>query len=340
MAPHRWAWMVANGRAANPLLGSLFQVWRHCETSKCCNPEHLYLVDPDGEESSAEEAEEWLRFVATEQPDTAGADRSQRHSGDFYSSSFPTADSPQVISTGGRHRASAYDSATPSSVEYSTGRKTREIKLFADRLNALFETRRESEGAPCTSADVAAALQDDGLAVSESLISRLREASGAMPSAQTIEALSYFFNVDVDYFSAGTHSVAVSEPRPLARAQPRLDRESRPTPRQTAPPEELQVVPISVADLGRIVTGLSQAASECLARSPADIERGGRLLTLVADMGALLSTPMDRRVISRPLLRRIVKEWRSVGHATHVRHPILAHLTQLVGGEPDPNTLR
>ena len=97
MAPHRWAWMVANGRATNPLPGSLFQVWRHCETSKCCNPDHLYLVDPDGEESSAEEAEEWLRFVAAEESDVASSDSSQRRGNDAYGSTFAIADSSQVV---------------------------------------------------------------------------------------------------------------------------------------------------------------------------------------------------------------------------------------------------
>lgn len=66
MAPHRWAWMVANGRSSDPLPGSLFQVWRHCEKARCCNPDHLYLTDPDGEESSAEDAEEWLQSLGPE----------------------------------------------------------------------------------------------------------------------------------------------------------------------------------------------------------------------------------------------------------------------------------
>lgn len=61
MAPHRWTWMIAHGRSQNPLPGNMFHIRRRCGTDKCCNPDHLYLTAPDGEELSVDEAESWIR---------------------------------------------------------------------------------------------------------------------------------------------------------------------------------------------------------------------------------------------------------------------------------------
>ncbi|WP_179293437.1 sigma factor-like helix-turn-helix DNA-binding protein [Mycobacterium intracellulare] len=61
MAPHRWTWMIAHGRSQNPLPGNMFHIRRRCGTNKCCNPDHLYLTAPDGEELSLDEAETWIR---------------------------------------------------------------------------------------------------------------------------------------------------------------------------------------------------------------------------------------------------------------------------------------
>jgi hypothetical protein len=72
MAPHRWTWMVAHGRSKKLLPGNMFQVRRRCGKDKCCNPEHLYLTAPDGEELSLDEAETWLRSGKARWQDALG----------------------------------------------------------------------------------------------------------------------------------------------------------------------------------------------------------------------------------------------------------------------------
>lgn len=327
MSPHRWAWMVANGLSSNPLPGDLFQVWRHCGRRNCCNPEHLYLIDPDGEESTAEEAEEYLRFLATDQP-TVNTDRPYNPDGDDAHPANPFDKAAQHSAAGGRHRAATPGGEGPDPLERRSVESSWKTGFFTERLNELFESRPRPTGEPLTSNDVAAALQADGLAVTESLISRLRNGSGAAPAPATIEALAYFFDVDVDSFSAGAHAT-VRDVRPTNHPQQDVELAPPPTP-QPADPPVAQVIQISVAELGRTVTGLSRTAAEGLTGSSADVERAGRLLSLVADLGALLSTPMQRLVISRPLLRRIVTEWTAIDPIAHLRHPIVSRLTQLL----------
>lgn len=329
MRPHRWAWMVANGRASNPLPGNLFQVWRHCGRANCCNPKHLYLIDPDGEESSAEEADEYLRYLAMNQPDTLDSDLHSQ-SGDVDTRTPPNTLTRYGDPAGGRHRAAIHGGEGSGPIELRAVGSPEAMDLFAERLNKLFESRRGPTGNPLTASDVAAALQDDGLAVSESVISRLQTASGALPTAATTEALAYFFNVDVDYFSAGTHSTTVRDPRPTDHAHPEVRLHPQPTVRPSESRSQLQVIGTSVAELGRVVAGLSQIASECLARDPADIEHSRRLLLLIADLGALLNTPMQNRVISRPLVRRIVAEWTAAHSARSAKDPMLSRLKQLL----------
>jgi transcriptional regulator with XRE-family HTH domain len=318
LAFHRWMWMVAHGYASKPLPGKVLQVRRQCGKSTCCNPAHLFLSTVDGTEVPISTLEKWLGSGGGKPPNEHLTEDSDAVKQD-------------VAAQGGRHRAAtsgeAHAPRTDMSFRFEGGRNA---GLFATRLNMLFETVLAPDGNPYSAGEVASALQEDGLAISESLISRLREGLGVGPSPRTIEALAYFFNVDSDYFSAGTHSRFVTN-TVSSRLHPHREDELRSL--DSGKERRLQhaeAIPLSIADLGRIVVGLSEAISECLARNFVEIEKSAQLALLLAQVGALLSAPTEKKVVSRPLLRRIVEEWTSVGRVTYVRQPILALLTQLL----------
>ena len=324
IAPHRWAWMVSNGRASNPLPSDLFQVWKNCGNRRCCNPEHLYLTNPDGEESSAEDADEWMR-AEIQQAEAVVATQSE-------------ANNSQLPSQVGRHRAQPRiddegDERGSTLIAPRVGDAAATGISLADRLNELFENHLQSDGARYSSADVASVLQEDGLAVSADSIDRIRRGACGVASNKTVDALAYFFNVDLDYFSAATPPAYVKVAQP-ANATPRQDAESS-TPHR--PPvltrTRVQVISISVAELGHTVTGLSEAVSECLARDPLALDQAGRLALVLNEVGTLLTLPPGRNSIGRPLLRRIVKEWSEVGHVSHARQSILPKLTKLLNEE-------
>ncbi|MDO3634451.1 hypothetical protein [Mycolicibacterium arseniciresistens] len=325
IAPHRWAWMVANGFASKLLPSSSFQVWKNCGNRRCCNPEHLYLTNPDGEESSAEEAEEWLRSLESREEDSEGLERMD---------TADTAVAPPIPRPeGGRHRAPEETISTIVRGTTSDGPTS-----LAGRLNELFDDYPQGESGPVTSADVAAALQEDGLTVSKESIDRIRSGATNSPNTMVLGALAYFFNVDLDYFFSRDSSSdkQVSHDEAPRREEP--DRtttpSTRPVDRHTERPHFettcKQIIPITVEELGRIVIGLSAAASECLARNPADIDRAARLALAITEVGTLIARPSDSRVISRPLLARIVKDWTAVGYVSHSRESMLPRLTALL----------
>lgn len=323
LAFHRWMWMVAHDYASNPLPGNIFQVRRQCGNSMCCNPVHLFLSTADGTEVPVSTVERWLGSGVG------------NFSNDPFAANSNTAELDDS-GRGGRHRAAtpgeAWSAGGDISVPVGEGRN---VELFTARFNALFETVLGPSGNPYTPKEVASALQEDGLAVSETVISRLRTGTGIIPNQRTIEALAYFFNVDSDYFTAGTHSKQATH---TATSQPNTRREGESRfvyPREGRQIHRAEAITLSVADLGRMVTGLSEAISDCLVRNPAQVEKSAQLTLLLARVGALLSTPTETKVISRPLLRRIVEEWKSVGQVTYVRRPILPLLTQLLDDEDE-----
>jgi hypothetical protein len=330
LAFHRWMWMVVHGRSSNPLPGNMFHVRRHCGNSRCCNPDHLYLTRADGQITSLREAEMWLGWEPTGRQDDRIADFMDRHRTDAPHDGWRTVNpSHHPTTTGGRHRASASDDASRRT-GYGADQTAPSIGVFADRLNELFENHRQPDGAPFTSAEVAAALQEDSLPVSENLIARLRAASGDLPNVQTTEALAYFFNVDIDHFSTEPHSTP--DGCRIAANVGRHATIARESTSSVPPTSRVQVIPLSVADLGRIAAGLSEAASECLARRPAEVERARSLLSLLAGVGEILSTPRDSCAISRPLLQRVIAEWTSAGDVTSRRQPFVTRLSALVDG--------
>lgn len=296
IAPHRWVWMIVHGYASKPLPGNIFHVRRQCGKEKCCRPAHLYLTTPQGHAVTPDQAEAILR-VLQDQAD-ASTQYSKRHT--------QNNDPPRIT------------------------RPSHELALFADRLNKLFETSTGPEGIPFTSGEVASALQEDGLTISESLIERLRAASASAPTTPVTEALAFFFNVEVDYFSAGTHALEVIESVPQVQvSQP--PESAIPEPVGISPPSaaHTQVLEVTVADLGQIVTGLSEAASECLSRGEAETQLASRLVWLISEVGSLLSLPREKLIISRPLLRRITVEWRSAAQIESRYKPILDRFSRL-----------
>ncbi|MGO9733519.1 hypothetical protein [Mycobacterium sp.] len=326
LAFHRWTWMVVHGFSSNPLPGNLFQVRRYCGKSACCKPDHLYLAGPDGQELGLSEVEAWLQSGLAEGQEgrDMGLGTNTSRGG------WRIVDSPPGPATeGGKHWAPASDDHQRFRDSTLEKRPTaNSVKLFADRLNELFESHPEQNGVPYTSAEVAALLQEDGLAVSEVSIARLRAASGKLPNAQTIEALAYFFDVDIDYFSAGAHSTEVSDH--IAAAVGRHATIGHSKASAVSPTPRVQVIPVAVTDLGRIVGVLSQVTSECIAGDHCEVERADRLLVLLNELGAILSTPRESFVVSRLLLRRIVTELMSAGGATNTHQALLARLTALL----------
>lgn len=302
-APHRWAWMVHNRRTSNPLPGTLFHVRRKCGNSRCCRPTHLYLCTPDGAEVSIAQAEAQL-----------------------------TSDTPHS-SIGGKHHRSSTEATHNGDPSVNTGvAHSTDTRTIADRLNKLFERNTNADGAPLTSADVAASLALDGLTVSENLVERIRSGTGDPPNTRTLEALSYYFNVDVEYFTAGRHSADPSQHdvtwTPRTADGPRDSAHGKPS--STTTKETPQDLELSVQDLGQLLGDLAKAISECLARHPADIDRSGRLALLASETAAILTKPDGRLTISRQLLANIQEEWARVGWVTHVRRPTIERLSVLL----------
>lgn len=235
---------------------------------------------------------------------------------------------------GGKHRARSDVDGHPGHISLDPSHVPDIQKVLADRLNELFETREKRTGMPLTSAELAATLQQDGFAVSGSLIGRLRAASGDQPNPQTLEALAYFFDVDTEYL--------ISRPQPMAANHPAHAAEGaainagvHDVACDTKPPavfetSRLQIISIATMDLGRIVSVLAQEASQCVSNVPADRERTARLLVLLDDLGALLSTPRESPVVSRPLLRQIVTELKAARRTTLSHQSLLTRMNTLL----------
>lgn len=292
MAPHRWVWMVTHGRASDPLPGS-FHVRRRCGNPSCCRPEHLYLTTTQGRELTLEVAESLLNLQ-----------RRQGHTG---------------LESGGRHRK--LEDGDPLRIANAADG----MAHFAARLNQLFEASTLPDGVPRTSRGVAAALQEEGLPVSESLIDRLRSGQGNAPSIRTVEALAYLFNVDAGYF--GERGNSSIDDHDSAADAPSTPSTSSATPQTTY---DDQNVAISVDEIGQVVTGLSEAISHCLASEPTRTQTATRLAKVLADVGAVLSE--GDLIIDRSSLRRIVDEWNRLAQGSKHRE-IRARLSYLANTE-------
>ncbi len=72
---------------------------------------------------------------------------------------------------------------------------------FADRLNLLFDTVFPPGRGPHTSAEVVAALRQEGIPMSAPYLSQLRSGKRTNPSAATMADLARFFRIKVAYFT-------------------------------------------------------------------------------------------------------------------------------------------
>lgn len=281
LAPHRWVWMVVHGHSSDPLPAE-FQVRRRCGNGRCCRPDHLYLTNPKGEELTPKQVETMLRPQLSTSQDSA------------------------------RVRVSDQHSKLPGNNKFmSVGPTTAD--LFATRLNTLFEKSSRPDGGPYTSGDVAAALQEEGLPLSESLIEGFRSGSGEVPTIQMIEALAYFFNVDSDYLSGRAHSGPVS-----GIAAIHLEEDTRHDFVDELGNAQVQVVRMSLIDLGSMVAGFSESISDCISRSPADLETAGSLLALLRDLIPQVSISDREVIIARQTLRQLLREWNAAPlHSQH-----------------------
>lgn len=166
---------------------------------------------------------------------------------------------------------------------------------YADRLNHLFDTIRRDDGERYTSAEVAEALQADGLAVHSDSIDRLREGSAGRPSEGLSFALAFFFDVDPDYF--------LNE----------VDRESE----ELTIDDIADLVPVCGEDLRltqaqfvRVLAGIAQATSRCLEMEPVNNSLANQLALIICDTGPLMLEAMSGEVlVSATLAARIMTMW-------------------------------
>jgi hypothetical protein len=243
----------------------------------------------------------------------------------------PTEDS----TAGGRHRApDSPSAATPQAAEVLASGQT---DVFAQRLNLLFESSTGPDGVPYSSSDVAASLQEEGLPVSANIIEQLRGGSGSVPKQQVVEALAYFFSVDVEYLVASKHSSATTEvPRrdePRYNEMPTVNRTVRPIPApSTAPITALkQFVPVGSKDLGEVITILSAMLSA--GRQEMSAKDIDHLLWLLRDVGESLSMSDDRTLIRRGLLEMILIELNATQEATNRHRRLIHRLRTLLGDD-------
>ncbi|MGE2731760.1 hypothetical protein ACQI4F_19985 [Mycolicibacterium vaccae] len=238
---------------------------------------------------------------------------------------------PQSGEKAGKHRAP--EANTPTAV-----RRINDEGSLAERLNQLFDDYPRQGSDPLVSSEVAAALQEDGLPVSAESIERMRSGTSESPNALVLEALAYFFNVDVEYLrgceSAGAATLLSSDAH-----TPRQTTDQAAITRETEPPSSTsfsvdstssgQSFSIGLDELGRIVTLLSEAISMNLKDDPANIGQAAKLALTLAEVGAIIAQ-QDHIVIGRPLLNRIVDHLGAARDAPRIRDSFLPRLIAIL----------
>lgn len=142
----------------------------------------------------------------------------------------------------------------------------RELSAFSMRLNHLFATVHPEDRGPYTSYEVAEALQEDGILIHGSSISRLRVDTDGPPADDIVFALAFFFNVDPEYLLAGEVRA------PFGAEEPAAERKSVIAQRVAERPDDhpsLKAAPrpqssgtnavFTTADLLRVIAGLSKS---------------------------------------------------------------------------------
>jgi hypothetical protein len=181
---------------------------------------------------------------------------------------------------------------------------------YAARLNQLFEKSLTDDGAPHTSEEVASALQADGIAVHSDSIVRLRAGTGGRPPDRLSFALTFFFDVDPDYFFDGVeHEIAEADAAITATAE--ADTGADDSHSGLRAREDVAEFLLSQAQFVRILAGLTQAASRCLQAEPVDHQLANRLALIVCDASPLMMEAMSGEVIvSVGMAERMMDTWR------------------------------
>lgn len=243
-------------------------------------------------------------------------------------------DNPISSVLAGRHRADVDDDAGYSETAAARGASLQlptDISVVARRLNSLFELRLAPDGEPFTNNLVAAKLQEDGLPITESLVSRLRAGSGSVPSLQTLDALAYFFDVDVDYFIVGSHSSELKGPAagvltPQVVPRPWDDR------LDPQPARPIGGFRASTATLADVISGLSDAAGAYLDGGTIRTDDCRNLLQTLGMIGSCLNTAADQDIsISEQLLERIVSGWAPMIATSDARYRTFRQLADVRG---------
>ncbi|AMO59926.1 HNH nuclease [Mycolicibacterium phlei] len=330
LAFHRWVWMLTHGHARNPLPGWAFHVRRRCGKTNCCNPDHLYLALPNGNEVLPQELERWLQATRRTTP---GHIRTQPEDVGQSANS-----SREVV--GGKHRADSNGGDQSRHTSITTVDSSGRIKRFAERLNRLFETTCDASGNAYSTADVAAALQEEGLAVSSALIDRLRQGIGEYPNDQTVEALAYFFNIDAEYFAAGAHFASTQNENDFSQSAVNSEQKVITRDSPTSDNPDSPGVTLTAAELGRVISGLADVATECLSRGASGLEVAERLLLLLTDLGHRITQLPDTMPVDRELVQRIADTWADAESMTTTHSRMLRDLTELVDDSPDYRDFR
>ncbi len=176
---------------------------------------------------------------------------------------------------------------------------------YAARLNLLFDTVRGSDGRLHTSADVAEALQADGILVHPDSIERLRAGAGGRPTDTLSYGLSFFFDVDPNHFVVGGDDCDVGADQLSALpGHARAGRDAR------SGSDAASALELSAAQFVRVFAGLAQAARRCCEDPESDQNLLNQLTLTLSDAGALLLESLSGKVVvPRELAERTVTRW-------------------------------
>ncbi|MFC7673266.1 hypothetical protein ACFQWH_09310 [Mycolicibacterium sp. GCM10028919] len=264
-------------------------------------------------------------------PRTTDVDQAEKEPGD---SPLRSEEEPSERSTGGRHRAvpeEDYDSTATAGARIAAPPVAEDMGLFSGRLNALFALHTAQDGSVFTNEDVASSLQEDGLAVTETLIARLRAGSGGVPPARTIDALAFFFNVDIDYFANGLHANHVDRPPDLRDPDASQAMSEPYAAHENSSPKDVR---LPAAEIAHVMSAVSQEARLHLEEDQVDVARARTLLRLINAIGAALATSDGGAITLAADLTQSLAPYRSPADATNPAAESAEHVQERPWLEP------
>jgi hypothetical protein len=213
---------------------------------------------------------------------------------------LPSADPSSSTQSHGKHRV-VDDAPTADTVAFLR----LDITTLADRLNKLFDTTLKPSGVPYSSEEVASALQEDGLPIPASLISRLRSGTGELPGRPTLEAIAFFFDVSPDCFTEDSHSQGAHDLLVTSEA-----RSGHSSAHSSARGTDVASSRMRFDDIGRCVSGLAESSIRYLDAQPPDLDRARRLMALASDLGIFVSRSDGEFVdVPRSLRSALSETW-------------------------------